>query len=365
MASSRFLLLCACCAALACVETDRSPVAGRHSVSDSSGVQIAHNDGPQWSAGKGWTIDSTPVLSIGEGSDSSQQFSRLIGHVRFPDNTIVIVDGPTNKLRYYDQQGNLRRRSGRKGSRVGSTPTVVGPSNDCFKALVREAHPLPSAARDGRHQNDLLWRSLDGSVSEAVLSYPGIDTRTVVYNGAALRQAVVWSNQPEFDANIHRLVLGMGNSAEYRVFDLVGKLRRITRWKADVVPVTEHDRDEYNAKRSDYIRRNQADENFIPPLELLTTAKVKPFYTDVIIDDANNVWLCRYSNSAIDALFDSKPLERSVTWMVFDSTGKMLGEVAVPSALTIQHIGTGEIAGVWRGPNDVSSLRIYHITKGP
>lgn len=105
------------------------------------------------------------------------------------------------------------------------------------------------------------------------------------------------------------------------------------------------------------------DENFIPPLELLTTAKVKPFYTDVIIDDANNVWLCRYSNSAIDALFDSKPLERPVTWMVFDSTGKMLGEVAVPGALTIQHIGIGEIAGVWRGPNDVSSLRIYRIAK--
>ena len=100
------LLLCH----LAC---DEAVPAEPFSVRDSAGVRVVENRSPLREGELGWRIDSLPLLTL-EGA-----LEPMDGFVR-EDGGVVVVDRMLPGLLFYDADGHLIRRVGRKGDERAS-----------------------------------------------------------------------------------------------------------------------------------------------------------------------------------------------------------------------------------------------------
>jgi len=87
---------------------------------DSAGVAIVHYDALPDPAGSRITLSELPVLSIG-GAEAlpEHEFSGIAGVVRLSDGRIVVGDGGSAELRYFDDQGTLLGKSGGPGQGPG------------------------------------------------------------------------------------------------------------------------------------------------------------------------------------------------------------------------------------------------------
>jgi hypothetical protein len=47
------------------------------------------------------------------------------------------------------------------------------------------------------------------------------------------------------------------------------------------------------------------------------------------------------------------------TWWLFDSEGRVTGQLKTPAGLEIMDVGSGLIAGVWRDELGVEHVRVY------
>jgi len=94
------------------------PRAGQHT--DSAGVSIVRYDALPDPEGGRITLSEGPVLSIG-GAEAlpEHEFSGIAGVVRLSDGRIVVGDGGSGELRYFDDQGTLLGRSGGPGQGPG------------------------------------------------------------------------------------------------------------------------------------------------------------------------------------------------------------------------------------------------------
>lgn len=375
---------------------------------DSAGIELVVNSAPQWAPGKGWTIDSVPRLAIGEGADTVENLTAITRLLRLGNGALVLAHGRT-ELRFYDSTGKRMAIAGRAGKGPGefsaiggmfacggdsvlvadasrrvslwnasgmlvrdmtqpvlsqkTAALVVGTAGDCASLLLQSSQSPTSFVPSGQATSTLYWRSLVDSTQSTIVSFPGISFVMATYKGMESRQPIVWSPQPDYSMGANRIVVGDGGSAEYRAYDLRGKLTRIVRWSAQPDPVTDGDRADFNAARQEYLDRNPGDDSpVVPPIEALQTARTKPFYAMLRVDDAGNVWVCKCA----DKLILYKRMLRSTQdnpWTVFDSTGTMLGNLTVPAGLEMQYISSEEIGGVRRDANDVPSAHIYRIRR--
>lgn len=87
---------------------------------DSAGVAIVHYDALPDASGNQVTLSGEPVLTIGgAGAAPEQEFSGIAGVVRLSDGRIVVADGGSGELRYFDSQGKLLGKSGGPGQGPG------------------------------------------------------------------------------------------------------------------------------------------------------------------------------------------------------------------------------------------------------
>ena len=65
---------------------------------------------------RGWSISRAPLLSIGsENGPQTSQFSRIGGAVRLADGRIVVGNGASAQLRFFDSTGAFLMAKGRRG----------------------------------------------------------------------------------------------------------------------------------------------------------------------------------------------------------------------------------------------------------
>lgn len=87
---------------------------------DSAGVAIVHYDALPDPSGSRITLSEDPVVTIGgAGAAPEHEFSQIAGVVRLSDGRIVVGDGGSGELRYFDDQGNLLGKSGGPGQGPG------------------------------------------------------------------------------------------------------------------------------------------------------------------------------------------------------------------------------------------------------
>ncbi len=66
-----------------------------------------------------WVVDQEPLVRLGTGTRPGHDFYRIRGAVRLDDGTIVVADGSSRELRFFDGSGALVRTVGRRGAGPG------------------------------------------------------------------------------------------------------------------------------------------------------------------------------------------------------------------------------------------------------
>ena len=159
--------------------------------------------------------------------------------------------------------------------------------------------------------------------------------------------------EPRIAIGASRAYVGEASTWAIRVFSLDGRpLGEITK-SVKKIPVTLTD---VEAEVEREVASNGAKSR--PRVEkyfaTITLPKTLPPYRALLVDAHDNLWVQDYARST--------PV--SVTWTVFDPTGKQLVEVQMPQSLDVYEIGADYVLGRFIDPDDsIPQVRMYRLTK--
>src|SRR5690606_37975685 len=109
-----------------CGEGASGSSADTFALRDSAGVRIADNRGAAWAAGAGWRLADMPALEIGLADGAPEYLlNRVQATVRRADGTIVLANGGTQEIRFYDAEGRHLRSVGGPGGGPGEFQRLV------------------------------------------------------------------------------------------------------------------------------------------------------------------------------------------------------------------------------------------------
>jgi hypothetical protein len=156
---------------------------------------------------------------------------------------------------------------------------------------------------------------------------------------------------------VHESSIYTGDGSDFEVWELDtrGAPIRIMRRVAEAEPVTS---DAIQTAEQAMLERAQYEVQRQRLLQLFrewTHPPTQPFFDEIVIDLDGNVWT---------RLFQAAPRETR-QWTVFDADGRWLGEVDMPSALTVKQIGRDYVLGLWMDALSVEYVRVHRLEKPP
>jgi hypothetical protein len=367
---------------------------------DSAGVTIAQNALPDASRNV-WRVDPEPAVDIGvlEGEDAYQLFD-VADAARFADGTLVVANGGSKELRFYDASGRFLSAAGGEGEGPGEfrgmgNLAIVGDSVHAHDyALSRIAVftrggefvrsfrvELPGgdpawvldALPDGRWlvtksfvfspsdvslvARDTLPYMLigaDGTFLDTLTLSPGVEFFVVGTAQSASASSLVFGRSTQYAVAPGRLYLGDNDRYEILGFAPSGTLELIVRSDRAPVAVGAAEIEAVKAERleeapSDNWRRNL--ERLFADMPIPSTL---PAFDGLAADPAGHLWVMEAS----------APTEGPRTWSVFDHDGRRLGGVETPAGLTVREIGEDHVLGTWRDEMGVEHVRVHTLMKG-
>jgi len=370
-------------------------------VRDSAGVTIVEGPSPAWNEDDEWQVSDEPLLDIGEAEGSPEyQFSSIEGGVRLDDGTLVIADGGSQELRFYDAAGMFVRSSGRSGeapgeyrqiAALGSGPgdslwvydfglrrfTVLTATGEAVRTLsvggtlsaVNAVGRLPDGSfvvkeswssgsgdeiRLGlvRDPVAIVRFSPDGRRQDTIATVPGREIFLTSEGGRGVMSAPLFAHTSAAAIRNTELVVGDQTELQVAIYQATGTLKQIFR-----VP----DRD-LHLTRDEVTRTIDGIVAGEPPerrpttrahYDAMDTPSMRPAYGDLVVDRSGDVWLAEYV----------RPPTTPRRWTVLGIDGKWLGEVRVPDRVAVLEIGKDWLLGVWRDALDVEHVRLYRLSK--
>jgi hypothetical protein len=384
---------------MACAAGD---LTDRATVRDSAGVAIVASATGAWTIETAWHLADTPSVVIGSEADSMTQFGRVRAVTRLSSGRIVVAEGSTDQLRYFDPRGGFERTVGRHGAGpgefdfvdwIGALPgdsLLVLDANNYRFALFDSAGtlvsstPVPGQRVEFRAVLDdgtLLSSRLattDGPVVLGLRTFTTVWTRVgrdlrildTLGTGPAGDGYVFECGQPNGEQGIcnwdpffariesfaawnDRLFVGDGGRYEITVIDTAGRRFRSIRRAVEPRRVTAEalasQREQRLAFYLDEDRRRAAERTYTE----IPVPETMPAYSRLIADREGNLWVEEYRVTTSD------PLQ----WTVFDTAGRMLGTLNVPTSLSIAEIHGDAVIGVARDSLGVEQIRAYPIRK--
>ncbi len=393
--------------ATACGEGGSQPAASV--VRDSAGIRIVENRDVGWERRTAWSLSAEPVLQIGAlDAEPQHQLHRVVGAVTLSDGRVVVANGGSQELRWYDAAGVRVGSAGRHGEGPGEFSGLValgllpgdsivahdvrlrrlsvfdpaglfvrsarleieGRAGMAFAALAGTLSDgsLLMAGRviptDGGVEGPLLapmplYRyGTDGRLQDSLGTFHGWEATTIVrrtaeFVGMAMADRPFGHSTSVTPAGA-RIAIGTPFAFSFELFEPDGTLRAIVRLDRANDPVTADDIAAYKSTLLDNSRdaagqqalQRQADEWEYP--------ETMPAYAPGLKGDrSGNVWVPAFEIARGSA----------TRWSVFDPDGRYLGELTTPARFRVFEIGDDYVLGVWRDDLDVEYLRRYQLRK--
>lgn len=377
-------------------------------VRDSAGIRIVQNLRAEWGEGDAWTLSDDPVLEIGvmEG-DEPYVLSGVYAVRRLADGTIVLANGGTEELRFFDAEGRHLRTVGGRGKGPGEFGLPVSILLAPDTTLVVWDGSLRRASVFTRNGDFLRTFSLpslsgrlrfpevegffsDGSILAvgvpALEAMMGVGERwsphlMAVYPASGgdpvvLGEAGGVQCDPTYDGECaflayggrrtmlfrnDRIYLGYPDRNEFRVLDRNGNLLSITRGPEPLRPVTEKMKEAFREAVMASAWGQAAQRRQI--LKERTFAKVVPAFGGFVVSEDGYSWAGEYQIEEAPWGFRPAFPKRTepVRWTVYDLGGRQLGDVSVPAHFMIREIGDDYVLGVFRDDLDVEHVRMYAL----
>jgi hypothetical protein len=379
-----------------------SPPAGM-TTRDSLGIQIVENRAPAELRAP-WLLDTSSVLDIGsQSADPNQEFSGFVIPVLLSDGRIVVANGGTGELRFFGADGKWVKSVGRRGGGPGefedlgwldvgagdtlrtydwglrrlsvfspdgvflrpvalltggevSSPRPLGMLGDGrLVAQSQNAVTLESKPGAGRNTVPLFALDLIRGVAESLGGFPGHEYMIHTGKGSVSAGSLPFGKDLHVLVHGSRVYVGTADAPEVLVLGTDGRVERVLRWTAASVPVTPADIEAYTEASSQEFGPGQEErrERFLIRLKQTPFPKWKPAYAGLLAGPDGSIWVRGYTEPDWSAPTDFE---------VFDSTGRWLGGVSMPSGYRPARILAGAVVGTWRDENDVQHVRVYRLS---
>jgi len=363
---------------------------------DSAGIAIVESSRAAWDSTDAWTVDTTPKLSIGvvEG-DSAYMLNRVAGATRLPDGRVVIGDGGSSQLRFFDSTGAFIEAVGRKGQgpgefqylrgleRCGADSVFAFDLNWQMKVFtsagklgreleVREPGSTTPPYRLACSPAGVLVISLWGERTRAptigfyrsmskvlVLDAEGRETANLGEHLASERIVTQtgsgphpFGRQTSSAAGENMVYLGDGERFEIRRYSRDGKLERIQRAPPEDLTIGPSVLEPYRAAElAAATERNRA--TIERRLAEMPMPEGLPAFTRLRVDVDGNLWAQRVRPSG-------GVRER---WGVFSEDGSFLGHVELPNRFALLEIGDDYVLGVTKDDEAVEVVRVHPLVR--
>ena len=381
-----------------CNCTGESPRPGASVVRDSAGIQIVENTRGVWQAGSGWQLASAPSLDIGRADgDSNYQLFRVRGALRLEDGVVIVANGGSYELRWYDKEGRFLRRAGRKGggpgefqflrwlARYGRDSIAVWDARNRrisifdldavfgrsiplrFEGTIRGVfgdgsflvEQLMPSTNQGlvRHQAMALRYVPDGEILDSLgvfMDFEQISTMQKVGSGFRFTErSRPFGREAVFAVAGTSFIAGTQDRFELETHDLNGALTSFVRVDWANKQITNESIDEFKREliANSFTIGDTA--RMLSELDELPYPETMPAYGSILVDEVGNLWVQKYR----------APGDSSWAWVVFDADRQMLGVVEMPPGLEIYQIGQDFVLGKWRDESDVEHVGFYDLRK--
>lgn len=380
--------------------------AGRTTV-DSAGVSIVTSTVPVWGDSAAWTIDSVPILAIGDPTHAAAALLIDIVAVRLlDDGRLALLSNDEKAILYFDASGLPVGRAGGRGEGTGEFQqvTLIGAPSDSmlvwdheldrgtmFSPGGRPVRTFPltgdSGARYGyapaaRFDNgDLLVAarigatlgertgvrrepvplrraSATGVVGEPVIVVPGNEQLVVSTTQHVSAMERPFGRRTLIGTNGDDVMIATGERDEVVMVRPQGRKGLV--WRIDR-PVHVVD----SIDRARQMARYQAQAAQLPPefaramLAAIAEAgfpQELPPYDQLLVDATGATWLRE----------DVGPIRRNLGrqhWTVFDRKGRWLGEVTTPAGLVVHQVTRDRIAGIWTDEDGVQQVHVHTLRR--
>lgn len=365
-----------------------------------------------------WTVDRTPVLRIGAAmpEDETQAFSDIRYAAGLSDGRVVVVDGGSSEIRWFNENGILETRAGGRGggpeelgyvvsgrlfegdtlvladwrnqriSWFGPKGTLAGTRRVVLSNLGIGVHE----AGNGRIL--LAEESPNPNFDGAEYNYARDSVFAVLISEAAEpdtilrllgKEAVTWvdydvdgeprgTRQMELPFGRRTLVSGLdelvvvlrAGRGELLFFDLDG---RILRWshRSDLEqpPVSSEFRRRYVEHVEEVAIANgarvaPAREGAERLLGILPDGRNLPGYDRIVIDQiGRRIWLRDF----MAPWMEGSPQK----WTLHDTRGRVLARLSTPPRFRLMHVARDRLVGVTRDELGVESVTVYRMRPSP
>jgi hypothetical protein len=363
---------------------------------DSAGVTIVENVQGSWSESESWRLSAEPVLDIGvlEGEDEYQLF-QVGGATLLDDGRIVVANGGTGELRYYDRDGGFLKAAGRKGEGPGEfesmgSPVLVGDSIFVWDFRLRRMSVLSREGEFGSGfrvhaaltvpagtfsdgsslftagfsfrpseiaavvRDTALYGhvSREGDLLDSIGRFPSIEFYVLGTDQRAAASSLPFGRRTYAAVHGQTAYLGSSDSYEILRYAADGRLEGIVRVAHEPLPVTQEDIEREKADRME-----GADGNWRRTLERMFAEmpipSTMPAFDGLETDRLGNLWVRE----------TVRPGATDAVWTVFDSEGRIRGTAWTPADLSVAEIGVDYLLGTWRDELDVEHVQLYELIK--
>ena len=378
------LLLCL----LACGE---AVPAEPFSVRDSAGVRVVENRSPLREGESGWRIDTLPLFTLGGALEPMDGFVR-------EDGGVVVLDRMLPGLLFYDAEGHLIRRVGRKGDGPGefASPERVfryrGDSLGTFDARhrridIRTAEGVfvrSVLVRVGLSRLTFLGQFSDGSFvfggerfeaegprwraplevlriepsgegSETIGEYPGREFYRIVFEGRPIFGVTPFG--PDALVSVHDSILAVHfrMSCDVEVRGEEGTLRTLQGSPCQRRALEEGHIEAFRQERVSRMRsedlRDWGDRLF-RSRHVPYPHRIPPFKR-LLHDSEGNLWVEVYPLAG----------DAGRRWWVFRGDGRWLSELNVPYPHELQWVGRDRVLVLVTGEEGVGRIQIHSLQK--
>ncbi len=370
---------------------------------DSAGVRIAESPGDD-AAVPQWQLEA-PRVSIGvlEG-EAAYQFDGVRASMLHGDR-IIVLNGGSQELRYFDLEGQHVRTVGRKGGgpgefegatwigrHAGDSIAVYDSRHRRISMFDREGNlgrsitpefsfgSIAGRLADGsyiirpsifigpdsemrmglqRQDVGVLRVSPDGQTVDTLAIYPG--SEAVMDGGGTGQQRWIsirtlpFGRSTQMAAADSVVYVGTSDAWAIDVLDGQGTLRRSIRRLRELPLVTPEMIERYRESQLASITNENArreSERFYATVDY---PERLPAHGALQVDEDGNLWVQDYLISRSDSL----------RWSVFDPAGRLTGRVAMPPRMTVHQVGHDFVLGRVQDDLDVEHVVLFGLSRGP
>ena len=361
---------------------------------------------------EGWTVSSEPDVVIG-GADEREGYllQQVAGATRLGDGRIVIADGGSSEISFYDSLGTHLMTVGGEGEGPGEFRgilqiqrlpgdtllvfsyrpglTWLSPQGDYLRSErvnLNQVIRLPCRIGEGN------WFMLrDGSLltvlednfgfdpcppsPESPWRQTGLMARSVALDGTFDTLGIFPAterNSPNYRAYGRSLVLAFGpdriyagdtGAQEILALSLQGDTlqRYPTPWEAVPVPA--------EAKRED-VRRFERPDGTVQIGNPYLYPEHYPLFGRLLADEAGFLWVMAYpvllepiSSWMLERVYGSLVEEGGARWRVLGPAGRVVTELRAPQGLVPLEIGEDYVLGVFKDELDVQAVQLHRLVR--